>query len=220
MKNTVIASLAAAVLSSTAFCDTIAQWTFETSIPLTGGPLSPEVGSGSAQSNTGGTFSNPAGWATAESWSSNGWNDGEYFQFEVSAVGFTNIGVSWQQTGSNTGPKDFILQYSVDGISFTNFQSYSVTNDSWNATSAPAASVKSYDLSSIVALNGDASIFFRITQSGTASIGNATVAATGTGRVDSFTVTATPVPEPSAFAAVAGSVALGAVALRRRRPAI
>ena len=70
---------------------TLAKWTFETSIPTTGGPLTPEQGSGSATSNTGGTFSNPAGWGSAESWSSNGWDVGEYFQFSASTT-FIKIG--------------------------------------------------------------------------------------------------------------------------------
>ena len=218
MKNPAIGLHALLLISaSSVFGATIAQWTFETSIPTTSGPLTPELGSGSATASTGGTFSNPAGWATAESWSSTAWDSGDYFQFQVSSVGYVDIAVSWQQTGSGTGPRDFVLQYSVDGSSFTTFASYSITNDSWNASSAPGASVKSFSLSAITALNGDASIFFRLTQSGTTSVNGGTVAAGGTGRVDTFTVTGTAVPEPSSFAAFAGIGALGFCALRRRR---
>jgi hypothetical protein len=206
------------LLSSTSlFGATIAQWTFETSLPVTAGPLTPEVGSGTATSGTGGTFSNPAGWATSESWSSTAWDSGDYFQFQVSSAGYAGIAVSWQQTGSNTGPRDFLLQYSTDGVSFTTFSSYSLTNDGWNASSAPAASVKSFSLTAITALDGDASIFFRLTQSGTTSINGGTVAAGGTGRVDTFTVTGTAVPEPSTFAVLLGALALVVGASRRRR---
>ena len=38
-------------------------------------------------------------------------------------------------------------------------------------------------------------------------------------RIDGFTVTATPIPEPSSVAALAGAVGLGAATLRRRGPA-
>jgi hypothetical protein len=101
--------------------------------------------------------------------------------------------VSWQQTGSNTGPKNFRLEYSTDGTSFTVHQAYVVSNDGWNSTATPAASVKSFDLSSITALNDAPTIFFRLTVVDTVAISSANpVATTGTGRVDNFTVTAAP----------------------------
>lgn len=217
MNHPVIGLSALLLLSTTSlFGATIAQWTFETSLPTTAGPLAPEVGAGSATLSTGGTFSNPAGWATSESWSSTAWDSGDYFQFQVSSTGYADISVSWQQTGSNTGPRDFVLQYSTDGTAFTTFAGYSLTNDSWNASSAPVASVKSFSLSDIILLNGDASIFFRLTQSGTTSISGGVVAAGGTGRVDTFTVTGTAVPEPSTYGAWLGALALAAGAARRR----
>jgi len=211
------AILTGALLGSfTASAQTIAQWTFETSIPLTGGPLTPEVGAGIATSNTGGTFSNPIGWGTTESWSSNGWAPGEFFQFEVSTIGFTDIEVNWQQTGSNTGPRNFVLQYSTDNVSYTNFGTYSVTNDGWSPTVTPPASVKSFGLSTILAINNVSNVYFRLTVVDTVAISSANpVALAGSSRVDNFTVTA--IPEPSSTAALAGMFALAGVMLRRRR---
>lgn len=207
----------AAVTLAGAQAQVIARWTFETSIPTTSGPLSPEVGAGTATSNTGGTFSNPAGWGSAESWSSNGWAAGEFFQFEVSTVARSNIAVSWQQAGSNTGPRDFILEYSTDGVSFTNFASYAVNLNTWNGTLAPAADVYSYDLSSITALNNDASIFFRLNVTGTTAINLGTIAGAGTGRVDNFEVSA--IPEPSTWALIGLGSAFMLWNIRRRRTA-
>ena len=172
---------------------TLAKWTFETSIPATAGPLTPEEGSGSATSNTGGTFSNPAGWGSNESWSSNSWNVGEYFQFQASSTSFSGVTVSWQQVGSNTGPKNFRLEYSTDGTSFTIHQSYVVNTSTWNATLTPAADQYTFDLSAITALNNAAAIYFRLTMVNTVPIGaTSTFGSGGTSRVDNFTVTAAP----------------------------
>ena len=175
---------------------TLAKWTFETSVPTTAGPLTPEVGAGSATSNTGaiGTgFSNPAGWGSSESWSSNSWAIGKYFQFQTSSTSFSGISVSWEQTGSNTGPKNFRLEYSTDGTNFTSHQTYTVTNETWGSTATPLPSQRSFNLSAITALNNAASIYFRLAVVDTVAIsGTSPVAATGTSRVDNFTVTAAP----------------------------
>jgi hypothetical protein len=211
--------LAAAVLvgslASVSAQTTLAKWTFETSAPTTAGPITPEEGAGSATSNTGGTFSSPAGWGSAKSWSSNGWAAGEYFQFQTSSTGFSGLTVSWQQTGSNTGPRNFALQYSTDGITFTPQSSYALTNDTWGSTNTPAASQRSFDLSAIAALNNATAIYFRLAVVDTVAISSASpVASTGTGRVDNFTVTAAPpagtplitvVPSLPAFTAFLGS---------------
>ena len=170
---------------------TLARWTFETSIPVTGGPLSPEEGSGVANSNTGGTFSNPAGWGSAESWASNGWAAGEYFQFQTSSTTSSGITVSWQQVGSGSGPKNFRLEYSTNGTNFTTHQSYAVNLSTWNATLTPPADQYTYNLSSITALNNAAAIYFRLTVVDILPI-TANFGSGGTSRVDNFTVTAAP----------------------------
>ena len=174
---------------------TLAKWTFETSVPTTAGPLTPEVGAGSATSNTGaiGTgFSNPAGWGSSESWSSNSWAIGKYFQFQTSSTSFSGISVSWEQTGSNTGPKNFRLEYSTDGTNFTSHQTYTVTNETWGSTATPLPSQRTFNLSSVTTLNNAATIYFRLTVVNTVSINNSTVVPGGTGRVDNFTITAAP----------------------------
>ncbi|MEO8617630.1 MAG: hypothetical protein ABI600_21055 [Luteolibacter sp.] len=173
---------------------TLAKWTFETSAPTTGGPVTPEVGSGSASSNTGGTFTSTSGWGSAKSWVSSGWNSGEYFQFNTSSTTFSGITVSWQQVGSNTGPKNFQLQYSTDGTNFTTHAAYAVNLSTWNSGTliAPPADQYSYDLSTVTSLNNAANIYFRLTVVDTVSINGGTVAGGGTGRVDNFTITTAP----------------------------
>ena len=170
---------------------TLAKWTFETSIPTTSGPLTPEQGSGSATSNTGGTFSNPAGWGSVESWSSNGWDVGDYFQFSTSTTGYQSITLLWQQVGSSTGPKNFELAYSTDGTTFTAHASYVSNAASWNTTLTPAADQYTYDLSSVTSLNNKGTVYFRLRVKDNVSIANGTVASSGSGRIDNFTISGT-----------------------------
>jgi len=176
----------------------IADWTFDVSQPTTAGPIAPEIGSGSATAvgltSITGTSGNPG---TGKSFSGPGWNVGDYWQFQVSTVGFKDITISYDQEGSATGPRDFILQYSVNGSTFSAFGgAYSLgsTANSWTAHPA--------DLSSIITLNNVATVYFRVVDNSTTSINAGTVAATGTDRIDNFIVNGTVVvvPEPSSIA--------------------
>ena len=61
------------------------------------------------------------------SYSSNQWQIGDYYQFQVSTVGQSQIGLVFDQTSSATGPRDFKVQYSTNGTTFTDSGfSYSV----------------------------------------------------------------------------------------------
>jgi hypothetical protein len=198
----------AAVTSASA--QTIAQWTFETSVPATAGPLSPEVGTGSALGFHAGVsvYSNPAGNGSAESWSSTVWAIGDYYQFSLSTVGYSGIGLSFDQTSSNTGPRDYDLTYSTDGVTFNPIASYVVLangaapNASWNNLTYQSAYTLSYDLSAIPAVNNAASLTFRLVNTSTVSANGGVVATGGTDRVDNFTVAV--VPEPTGLLALGG----------------
>jgi len=207
------------------YSDILANWTFETSIPTTSGPHTAEGGVNAltsvASSNTGGTFSNPSGNGSAESFSSNNWDLNEYFQFTSSTIGFTGVTLTWDQTGSGTGPRDFQLSYGTDGVTFTNSISYSLpgpTPVAWSPTLANALLNTSFnaDLSAFTTLDNSAQVFFRLAQVGTTSIGGGTVASGGTGRVDNFVINATAVPEPTSIALI-GMIGVAGLAVRYRR---
>jgi hypothetical protein len=200
----------------------LAEWTFETSIPTTAGPHTAEggvfAGTSQALGGTGGTWSNPAGNGTAESFSSNGWDVGDYFQFMTSSTGYESLNLSFSATSSNTGPRDFKVQGSTDGVSFSDIGfAYAVLanatpNPVWNATTASAI----YEVSTPLpaSLENQASLWVRLVQNSTVSANGGTVAATGTSRVDTVRITGL-VPEPSTLviASIAGIAAFG---LRRR----
>ncbi|MEI8117454.1 MAG: YDG domain-containing protein, partial [Flavobacteriia bacterium] len=178
---------------------TIANWTFETNnfagTATTTGSLSPETGSGTFAcvhaSNS--SYSAPAGNGSSKSQSSNTWTTGDYYQFLVSTIGKTNINISWDQTGSNTGPKNFKLQYSLTGSGFQDMSggAYTVNNTagSWSSSTLVSGNSYSYDLSSITTLNNASSVYFRLAVVDMTAI-SGTFASAGTNRVDNVLITA------------------------------
>lgn len=213
------------VFASAANAAVVTQWTFETSVPATAGPHAAEVGTGSASSNSGTGYSNPVGNGSGESFSSTGWNSGDYFEFSSSAAGYQNISVSWDQTASSTGPRDFALLYSTNGTTFSNVFSYAVLQNLatptgpglWNSATA----ISAYSFSPAVdlsALANAASVYFRLVDTSTTSTSGGTVGTGGTNRVDNFKISGdlipppTVVPEASAllvWSIICGSVLVG-----------
>jgi hypothetical protein len=222
-----IACIALGSAAAGARADTIADWTFESSAPVSAGPFAADAGSGAAMGFHSGasTYSSPAGNGSSHSFSSTNWLAGDYYQFTVSTLGFSNLSLSWDQTSSNTGPKDFELEYSTNGgASFSGVESYAVLpngtgNPAWNQNTSSAAYSFSQDLSSLAALNNQASILFRVIDIGTDAANGGTVASGGTDRVDNFMVSGTaaaPVPLPAALWLLCGGLLSMGRFVRRR----
>lgn len=227
-KNYVLVAVTLVVgMSQSSFGDILSSWTFQTTPPTTSGPHTADSGffaaSSFASTNSGGTISSPAGNGSSNSFSSNGWNAGEYYQFSTNTVGFDAITVSYAQAASGTGPRDFQFQFSTDGTNFTNFGAgYVGPTADFNATTPNSANVLSFDLSSITALNNSSLSVFRVAVVGSASENNGTIAAGGTFRVDDFTVNGisiTAVPEPTSIALLSVAGFAGLAASYRRRKA-
>jgi hypothetical protein len=216
-----VCSFAVGILSSSAI--EINRWSFEVNTPadLSNSSVSPTAaddnGNGLASgfhASAATDWTTPAGNGSANSFSANEWAIGDYFQFQVSTLGYQDVTLSWNQTRSSTGPGVFDLAYSTDGSSFTvGLNNYTVSAIGWSSGSADST-IFSVDLSAIAALDNDASVYFRIvSDSSPSSTG-------GTSRIDNFVVNAStiptnaPVPDslPFSFAAVA---LFGLVALSR-----
>lgn len=211
MKKT-LALIAFAGIAAVANADVLANWTFETSVPATAGPHAAEVGSGSASgfhASSAAVYSNPAGNGSNESFSSNNWGTGDYYQFSVDTSGYENISFGWSQIRSGTGPADFKLEYSVDGGgSFSTVMNYSVLgggSDFWSSSSVHTTSI--YAPVTISGADDAGVVLFRLTSLVSA-------ASAGTNRVDDITVAGDVVPAPGALALVGLS---GLVIGRRRR---
>lgn len=224
MKALAIALAVLAAGSVPAFAQTtLANWNFDSST-ISGsstnfGPITADFGVGAASGHHAAgatTWSTPVGNGSAKSFSSNTWAAGDYYQFQTSSTGQNGLMVSWDQFGSSTGPKDFQLQVSTDGLSFTNFASYAVLGTpAWSSGgSRNSAFTYSYDLSSLTNLDNQASVYFRLIDLTTGSIGGGTVATTGTGRVDNFSITA--IPEPSTYAVMIALAGFAFVICRRK----
>jgi len=226
MTKTLFASAVLALaLPAQAF--TLAQWTFENAIPdLTNSITSPSV---SATSGTGTAlgvhasgatdWSTPVGNGSANSFSSNTWAVNDHYEFSFSTVAYKSLMLSFDQTSSGTGPRDFTLAYSTNGASFTNFANYQVLQNSapaWTgATYAPAYNL-TLNLSGVTALDNQTSVFVRLFNASSVSTSGGTVGTGGTNRIDNFTVTVTAVPEPGTYALLlAGLAVIGFVARRR-----
>lgn len=187
---------------------TLAKWTFEVSQPgVVTLPAAPgagvwltnivaEVGSGVASGKhaSASTYSSPGGNGSARAYSSTAWSIGDMLQFATGTAGYQDIIVSFDQTSSGTGPSQFNLQYSTDGVNFTQFGStYTVLpnaapNPTWNVTTASAIYSYTFNLASVTALNNAAVVYFRLVDASTVSANGGVVAAGGTSRVDNFTV--------------------------------
>jgi hypothetical protein len=223
-----LATGAAAVAAIAIFCgrasatnDILGQWNFDTTtVPNTGttdkatspmeAPLAADIGTGSAtgvhaSANT--VWTAPVGNGSAHSLSSNTWAIGDYYQFTTSTTGNSNIGLQFDQVSSNTGPKDFKVQYSLTGLagSFTDIGNYIVQPNSDPGWSSVGPSVplgidtQLLDLTGITALNNASSVFFRMaaTSTNTAAAGS-TFGPGGTDRIDNVTIYDNFDPSPTA----------------------
>jgi hypothetical protein len=142
--------------------------------------------------------------------SANTWTVGDYWQIQLNTTGYSGLSLSYDQTGSGTGPRDFSLSYSLDGSSFTTIGStYAVPLSTWNVGTSMTGFTQTYDLGSISAINDQSLVIFRITDMDTTSISGSTVGTGGTDRIDNVMLFTTPVPEPS----VAALCGLGVAAL-------
>lgn len=224
----VLAAALTTFISISVQAQTIAKWTFETSVPVFSPAantwvtnIAAEIGSGTASGlhAAAAAYTSPAGNGSSHSMSSAQWAIGDLYQFAVSTVGLANIGVTYDQVSSSSGPGKFNFAYSTDGTTFTTVATdYTVlvntTPNTWTTATPVTTTTFSYDLSAITALNNAPSVWFRIIDDSTTSAGGATVATAGTDRVDNFTVAV--VPEPTTLSLL-GGFGLLLVVLRGRK---
>jgi MYXO-CTERM domain-containing protein len=228
MIKTAWAASALAAFTFSAQAATVVQWDFQTPpADLTDSAVSPSVMAsiGASTASASGVHASaltdwltPAGNGSSDSFSSNNWAVGDYWQFSFSTTGYTGLTLNFDQTGSNTGPRDFAVQGSVNGADFFPLTApYTLINGAWSAATAVATTTFSFDLSGATAVNNSPTLILRLVNSSTTAINGTTVATTGTSRIDNFTVSATPVPEADTAAMLlAGLAALAFVARRRR----
>jgi PEP-CTERM motif len=215
------ALFAAALLAAlpAAQAATLVQWDFQ--VPpadlldsTTSPSVAASIGSGTASglhASQATDWTTPAGNGSTDSFSSNTWAIGDYWQFSFSTTGYTGLSLSVDQTRSGTGPDAFKLAYSTDGgTSFVDQATYTVAQVTWTSGAPAVGSTYTFDLTGVTALDNQASVLLRL-------VSTVTTAAGGTNRVDNATVMATPVPEAGTSAMLlAGLAAIGFIARRGR----
>jgi MYXO-CTERM domain-containing protein len=155
------------------------------------------------------------GGPSANGWSSNAPLHSQGAQFNASSVGFSGISFSFDLYVTDRGPRDWQVQYTLDGSSWTNVGpagTAGLGGDRWYNNNV-------VDLSGIAAANDNANLGFRVVSTygaGTTqyfAADNGPMSNTsGNWRFDMVTFTAVPSP-----AGVAALGLAGVFASRRRR---
>ncbi|MDZ4829001.1 MAG: hypothetical protein SGJ09_02230 [Phycisphaerae bacterium] len=225
----VAATIVASSIVMSASADVVVGWTIPTAFPTNPPPSGTSFSAGVADQGLNALGSNlssshvavataytsPAGNGSQFSFSSNNWAIGDYYEARFSALGFTDLSLSWDQARSSTGPASFELIMSVDGGSnFTTLlASYAVLQSGGGGapgTWSTAIYNPLYTLGQSLGNLGDnqADVILRF---------RALVAPggiSGSSRIDSVFVNGTAVPAPGAIVLLGMTGLLGA---RRRR---
>lgn len=197
---------------------TLAQWNFNGTAPevVPGGTSAPQtiIGTGIASLVGGTTATFASGTASGGSsdpvvttpenygWNITNWatssteNKQRGVQFQVSTTNYTGITFKFDQRLSNTAANTWVVQYSTNGTSWTDAQTFTFepaatgTGDVWYNT-------RSVDMTGITAINNQATVFFRIvaaydptTNDYRASRSTSSYATTSTSRFDMVTIVA------------------------------
>ena len=154
--------LAFVFLMSAVSAVTIASWNFDSSTLL------PSTGAGTLTANTGATVAYVAGNpAAGKSLSTDSWDANDYIDLAVSTLGFENMVLSFDEEKSATGPTSFKIQYSPDGVTFTDLAASTTAT----VVAFTANPMHTFDFSAITSIDNNAPARLRIVVP-TAAAGN------------------------------------------------
>lgn len=231
---TTISTASAVLVAEWNFDGTYADAFFGVGSSFTGtsfGNYLAEAGSGTmlgirTNTQTNVTWTRPTGNGTRTAASGIGLSANDtYWEFNVSTINMKDLLISYDQVSSNTGPRNWKLQYKVGAGSYVDVASYNIGYNStggtlaWSSTVVRTESQLNFNLSSITALNNKASVSLRVLIAGTQQYNPTATAAFGTAgsnRIDSIKINATAVPEPSSVVVLAAGAAVAASRKRKR----
>lgn len=166
---------------------TLASWNFddETLTPSTSLPQN----DGSDIELIGASLSNYSSGSSGQAANSNGWDgygtvEPKYWLVSISTENLTSIQISSKQYSSGTGPADFQLQFSTDGISWT---------DASGGTIAVATDFTTGVIDQLalpVSVNDQQNVFVRWLQVSDVNVNGETgISSSGTSRIDDVVIT-------------------------------
>ncbi len=112
------------------------------------------------------------------------WQDGanlKAWQVEFSTVGHGNIRLSSKQISSPTGPRDFKVQYSRNGVTWADVVAVPALGSAWTAGILANVALPE-------AVNNQASVFVRWIMVNNTSMGGGTVTSVGNSRIDDIVI--------------------------------
>lgn len=184
--------------------------------PGYGGNLVASLG----QSTSGGFFS-PTGNGSLRALSANNWASGGQYTFSFNIDDLQSLVIAFDSRGSNTGPRDYLVQTSLDGVTFTPLTgtSYAVSNVGWASSTSITSTFYQFSLPAGFSdtnpgFAGELG-YVRLLQTGTANITGGTVSTSGTNSIDNVFITGDAIPEPATAAIM--TLAAAALSFRRRR---
>lgn len=128
---------------------------------------------------------------SSQSLPATGWNDGAWYLANINAAEYQNLTFSAKMRSSNTGPRDFRLEYLPEGA------------QSWTAIEGSDVEITSTSLAdkytdfSLPAELAETSFSLRIRQVGTASVNGGTVASTGVSNINNIVIKGEKVSDPA-----------------------
>ncbi|MBU9713071.1 immunoglobulin-like domain-containing protein [Evansella tamaricis] len=176
----------------------IVRWDFEDQSEVADGGLPANATrSISRESTVNPTYPQGTGGSGTFALNTNGWHDGadaKYYVIDFETLGFKNIKLSSRQMGSNTGPRDFQLQYSLDGVNWVEIGQEITVANNWNSAVIT-------DLELPTETENQENVYVRWLMTSNTSINGGTVGSGGTSRIDDIVITGNPTPLSDELAA-------------------
>ena len=165
---------------------TLAEWCSPTVTDVIGATGGVHAGSTLSIVGTASTALNWANGAINRSGGFDGRPGAAYWLAELSSEGFSNIKASWGMRSSGTGPRDFKLQYSVDGATWHDANAAAFTVGNGLNIADPASQ---YNKTLPNGADGNSTLWIRWLLSGEASANGNTIASAGSNSINNIIIT-------------------------------